>query len=256
MKQQIDLQSGKRDEYLAFDWQTNSAVFAGKWRQAQDHSHRAIDLAANNNAKEVAAQYAAEAALRAAVFGQCAQTKSAAAQALSFERNQVSLTRSGLAQALCGDVGQAQSLVNELTKEYPQFTVINGIWLPTLRAALELARGNSAQALTELQAASRYEAAGEFWPQYIRAQTYLKLGKAAEAAVEFQKILDHRGYAPMSPLYALAHVGLARAGSLQGDAAKARKAYQDFLALWKDADSDIPILIDAKKEYEKLTKLA
>jgi serine/threonine protein kinase/Tfp pilus assembly protein PilF len=256
MKQQIDLQSGKRDEYLAFDWQTNSAVFAGKWRQAQDHSRRAIDLAANNNAKEVAAQYAAEAALRAAVFGQCAQTKSAAAQGLSFERNQVSLTRSGLAQALCGDVGQAQSLVNELTKEYPQFTVINGIWLPTLRAALELARGNSAQALTELQAASRYEAAGEFWPQYIRGQTYLKLGKAAEAAVEFQKILDHRGYAPMSPLYALAHVGLARAGSLQGDAAKARKAYQDFLALWKDADSDIPILIDAKKEYEKLTKLA
>ncbi|MGH9883614.1 MAG: tetratricopeptide repeat protein, partial [Pyrinomonadaceae bacterium] len=252
MKQQVDLQSGKRDEYIAVDWQTNTAAFAGQWQRAQDLSRHAIDLAARNNAKAVAAQYAAEVALRAAIFGQCAQAKSAAAQALSFEHNQVSLTRSSLALALCGEVGQAESVVDELAKQYPLFTIVNGIWLPSIRAALELHRGKAAQAVSELESATRYEAAGEFWPQYVRGLANLKLGKGPEAAVEFQKILDHRGQAPMSPLFSLAHLGLARAATLQGDAAKARKAYEDFFALWKDADDDIPVLIEAKKEYEKI----
>jgi eukaryotic-like serine/threonine-protein kinase len=252
MKQEVDRLSGKQNEYVAFDWQTNSASFTGQFRLAEDFSHRAIDLAAKNNAKEVAAQYAAEEALRAAVFGQCAQTKSEAAHALSFEHNQVSLTRSGLALALCGEVGQSQSLVDELAKQYPQFTIVNGIWLPPIRAALELDRGNAAQALLELQAANRYEAAGEFWSQYLRGQANLKLGRGTEAAVEFQKILDHRGYAPLSALYPLAHLGLARAAPLTKDVNKSRKAYQDFLALWKDADSDLPVLQGAKQEYDKL----
>jgi eukaryotic-like serine/threonine-protein kinase len=86
----------------------------------------------------------------------------------------------------------------------------------------------------------------------VRGLANLKLGKGAEAAIEFQKILDHRGYAPMSPLYSLAHLGMARAVALQGDAAKARKAYEDFFALWKDADNNISVLIEAKKEYERL----
>jgi tetratricopeptide (TPR) repeat protein len=252
MKHEVDSLSGKQNEYIALDWQTNSASFAGQWRLAQDFSRRSIDLAAHNNAKEVAAQYVAEEALRAAVFGQCAQTKSAAVQALSFEHNQVSLTRSSLALALCGEVGQAQSLVDELARQYPQFTIVNGIWLPPIRAALELHHNNAAQALTELQASSRYEAAGEFWPQYVRGLANLKLGKGSEAAVEFQKIVAGRSLAPMSALYPLAHLGLARAATLQGDAARARKAYEDFFALWKDADGDIPVLIEAKKEYEKL----
>ena len=252
MKQEVERMTGKQNEYVALDWQTNSAAFVGQWRLAQDFSRRAIDLAARNNAKEVAAQYTAEEALRAAVFGQCAQTKSAVAQALSFERNQVSLTRSSLALALCGEVSQAQSLVDELRKQYPKFTIVNGIWLPPILGALEVDRGNASQALTELQAASRCEAAGEFWPQYVRGLANLKLGRGTEAAVEFQKILASRGYAALSPLYPLAHLGLARAAALQGDVAKAHTAYQDFLALWKDADADIPISIEAKKEYEKL----
>ena len=159
MKHEVEQLTGKPNEYIALDWQTNSSAFGGQWRLAQDFSRRSIDLATHNNAKEVAAQYAAEEALRAAVFGQCAQTKSAASQALSFEHNQVSLTRSSLALALCGEVAQAQSLVNELAKEYPHFTIVNEIWLPPTRAALELDRGNAAQAITELQVASRYEAA-------------------------------------------------------------------------------------------------
>ena len=251
MKHEVDQLIGKPNEYIALDWQTNSAAFLGQWQQANDFSRRAIDLAAHGNAKEVAAQYAAEEALRAAVFGQCAQTRSAVAQALSFERNQVSLTRGGLALALCGDVAQTQSILGELTKQYPNFTIVNGIWLPPIRAAMELGRGNAAQAVIELEAV-RYEAPGEFWPQYVRGLANLKLGKGAEAAVEFQKILGARGQAPLSALYPLAHLGLARAAALQSDTTQARKSYQDFFALWKGADSDIPILNEAKKEYDKL----
>ena len=250
MKHEVESLGGKQNEYIALDWQTNSSAFGGHSRLLQDFSRRSIELAASSKAKEVAAQYAAEQALRSAALGQCVQTKSAAAQALSFEHNQVTLTRGSLALALCGDSTQAQSLVDELTKQYPQFTIVNFIWLPAIRGALSLGH-NATEAVTQLQAA-RYEAAGEFWPQYVRGLANLKLGKGAEATVEFQKILDHRGYAPMSPLYPLAHLGMARAAALQGDSAKARKAYEDFFALWKDADNDIPILIQAKKEYEKV----
>jgi len=103
-----------------------------------------------------------------------------------------------------------------------------------------------------LQAVSRYESVTFYYSNYLRGQAYLGERNGAEAAREFQTILDHRGWSPLSPLYPLAHLGLARAAILQGDTAKARKEYQDFLALWKDADADLPILIEAKKEYEKL----
>ena len=197
MQRQLDWAKGQPDEYEALDWQTGAAAFAGQWRRSQDFSRRSIDLAARSDAKEVAAQYAAEGALRGAVFGQCAQAKTSAAQSLALKRNQVSSTRSSLALALCGDAAHAQSLVDELTRRYPKDTRINGIWLPLIRAALELQHSSAAQAIELLQPATRYEAAAEFCPQYVRGLAYLKLSKAMEAAAEFQKILDHRGQAPL-----------------------------------------------------------
>ena len=143
-------------------------------------------------------------------------------------------------------------MVDEIIKRYSKDTLINGLWLPTINAALELQRGNAQTAVTMLEAAKRYEPAAEFWPQYVRGLAYLKLNQAPAAAIEFQKIIDHRGEAPLSLLWSLAHLGLARVALLQGDTAKARKSYQDFFALWKDADADLPVLIEAKKEYEKL----
>jgi eukaryotic-like serine/threonine-protein kinase len=252
MQQQLMWASGKPDEYVALDWQAQTAAFAGQLNRAQEFSKHAIELAQGGEGKEIAAQYAAEAALRGAILGRCAQTKASSSQALSLVRNQVSLTRTALALALCGESSQAQTLLDELKTQYPKDTLVNSLWIPTVRGAQELSRGNATQALDLMQAALRYEAAAEFWPQYVRGLLNLKLNKGAEAAVEFQKILDHRGQAPLSVLYPLAHLGLARAAVLEGDTAKARKAYQDFFALWKDADSDIPILIEAKKEYEKL----
>jgi eukaryotic-like serine/threonine-protein kinase len=252
IQQQLDWASGKPDEYVAFDWQTGAAAFAGQWRSARELSRRAIDLASRSDAKELAARYAAEQALRAAVFGQFAPAKAAAAQSLALERNQVTLTRAALALALCGESSQTQPLVDELARRYPKDTLAGGLWLPVIRAALEFQRGNAAHAVELLQPALRYEAAVEFWPQYVRGQAYLKLGRSAEAAAEFKKILDHRGEAPLSALYPLAHMGLARAVALAGDTTTSRKAYQDFFSLWKDADSELPILIEAKKEYAGL----
>ncbi|HEV8485212.1 MAG TPA: protein kinase [Blastocatellia bacterium] len=252
MQQQLDWASGKPDEYVAFDWQTGAAAFAGQWRRAQAFSRRAIDAASRGDAKEVVARYEAEQALRDAVFRQFAPAKAAAAQSLKLERNQVTLTRAALALALCDESSQTKQLVDELATRYPKDTLAGGLWLPVIRAVLELQRGNAAQAIELLEAARRYEPAAEFWPQYVRGQAYLKLNKGAEAAAEFQRILDHRGEAPLSALYPLAHLGVARAAALTGDVAKSRTEYDEFLTLWGSADLDSSILIEAKKEYEKV----
>jgi hypothetical protein len=255
MQKQIEWPRGKRDEYLAFDWQTGAAAFAGQWRRAQNLSRRAIDLAGSDDTIELAARYATEQALRSALFSDCRRAGADAAQGLKLSRGRASLPRAALALALCDQTAHAKSSIHEMTQLYPEDTLINSIWLPVIRAAIELQRrdaGNGAtQAIAQLRPASRYENAAEFWPQYLRGQAYLKLRRGADAAAEFKEILDHRGYAPLSVLYPLAHVGLARASFLAGDTAGSRKAYQDFLALWKDADLDLPILIAAKKEFER-----
>jgi len=252
MQQQIDWASGKPDEYMAFDWQTGAAAFRGQWGSAQELARRAIELAARGDTKEVAARFATEQALRAAVLGDYPRAKAEAMKGLDLERGRASLPRAALALALCGETHQVKSLVDELTKRYPEDTVTGSIWLPAIRAALELQRGNASQAIELLQPTLRYEPAAEFWPQYLRGQAHLKLSKGTEAIAEFEKVLGARGHAPLSALYPLAHLGLARAAASSGDAAKSRRAYQDFLALWKDADPDLATLEAAKQEYARL----
>ncbi len=252
MQEQIAWTNGKPAEYQAVDWQTQTAAFAGAWRKSQELARRSAEMAVSKDVHEVGAQYTADEALRAAALGQNKQAVSLAAAALKLARNKNVWLTVALARALAGDAAEAQPLVREMEQQYPQDTLINQLWLPTIKAALELRQGNAQAAIDLLEAAKRYEPAAEFWPPTMRAQAYLKLGKAAEAAAEYQKILDHRGEALRSVLYALAHLGLARAAVLQGDKAKASQSYQDFLALWKDADTDLPLLIEAKKEYEKV----
>jgi predicted Zn-dependent protease len=159
-----------------------------------------------------------------------------------------------LALALCGQANQASSLIDEQSKRFPKDTLLNTIWIPTVRAIAEVNRNNSAQAIQLLQAATRYEmgyAAG-FWPMYVRGQAYLRSRAGAEAAAEFQKILNNRGVNINSNLYSLAYLGLARATTLMGDRVKARNTYEDFFRLWKDSDPDVPALQQARQEYEKL----
>jgi tetratricopeptide (TPR) repeat protein len=149
-------------------------------------------------------------------------------------------------------------MVEELEKSDPSNTVLKIYWLPILKAAIELNGGNSAQALVFLEAAAPYELGeppptqlGTLYPAYLRGQAYL-LAHHDSAAGEFQKLLDHRGIVQNFPTGALAHLQLGRAYALSGDTAKAKLAYRDFLALWKDADADVPILNEAKTEYARL----
>jgi len=147
---------------------------------------------------------------------------------------------------------EAQNLVEEITRRYPAATLMNTIYLPAIRAAGELQRGNAERAIELLEVVTPYEGGAWLWPPYLRGQAYLRLKQGRVAAAEFQKILDHRGWDLGSTFYPLATLGLARAAALNGDAVNARKAYQDFFALWKGADADLPILSEATKEYERL----
>ncbi len=251
MRQQLAWAQGRPDEFVALDWQAGAAACAGQWRQARECARRAIELVAQGDTKEIAARFAVEQALRGAVLEDYPQAKADAAQALQLASGRASLPRAALALALCGEAQQATPLLDELSRRYPDDTVIHSIWLPVIRAALALQSENAAQALDQLQPLASYEAAAEFWPQSLRGQAYLQLGRGAEALAEFQNILAHRGQAPLSPLYPLAHLGLARAAALAGDMAQSRRAYSDFFAAWKEVDADLPLLIEARREYER-----
>jgi len=166
-----------------------------------------------------------------------------------------------LALAYAGDANRARVLADGLGRRFPEDTTLQLTYLPTLRAKLALVRSNPQQAVDILRVAAPYELglsalSGYNWPSlypvYVRGEAYLAAHQGKEAAAEFQRILDHRGIVLNEPIGALAHLQLGRAYSLQGDTAKARAAYQDFLTLWKDADPDIPVFKEAKAEYAKL----
>ncbi|HVS20455.1 MAG TPA: hypothetical protein VHD88_01340, partial [Pyrinomonadaceae bacterium] len=253
MKAQIDWAAGKPDEYAAQNWQAEAAEFSGQLARANQLNDHAIDLVQRKSElKETAAQTILQEADRNATFGSCGSVGQSTSRALALSRDRLSLIVAASAFAACGQAGPAQSLIDELTKRFPDDTLLNTVSVPLMRAHLELSRGNGAQAIQLLEPARGYEVYGDFWPQYIRGQAYLKQRNGAQAVTEFQSIIDHRGWYPLSSLYPLAQLGLARAAVLNGDASKARKAYQDFFALWKDADPAIPILIEAHAEYEKL----
>ena len=139
-----------------------------------------------------------------------------------------------------------------MVRRFPKDTLLNQVLLPLVQARIELHRGNAVQAIQLLKTTRPYEGYAFVQIAYLRGQAYLNQQRGEEAAIEFQKILGHRGSQPTSPLYPLAHLGTARAANLSGDTTKARQAYQDFFALWKDADPDIPILQEARRDYEKL----
>jgi predicted Zn-dependent protease len=166
-----------------------------------------------------------------------------------------------LALAYAGDYGQAQELANELARAFPEDTLVQFNYLPTLRARIAVGKGNASQAIESLRVVTPYELGQTtssvygwtaLYPVYVRGEAHLMVRQGREAAAEFQKLIDHRGIVVNSPLGALARLQIGRAYGTQGDTAKARAAYQDFLALWKDADPDIPILKQAKAEYAKL----
>ena len=162
-----------------------------------------------------------------------------------------------VALARAGDSSRSQKLIAQLAKEFPADTMLNSVWLPVAKATNQIRADQPGPAVDTLEAAAPYEFGSPpngavYWPMYVRGEAYLHLRNGEKAATEYRKILDHRGIAPNSPLYSLARLGLGRAYALQGDKTKAKEAYQDFLATWKDADPDAPVLKQAKAEYAKL----
>ncbi|HEV2385749.1 MAG TPA: serine/threonine-protein kinase [Candidatus Acidoferrales bacterium] len=247
---------GIEDGFL--DTESDTAAYSGRLAQANDLTGRAMASAQQAGEKETAAGYQAEAALREAVVGDAAQARQQAAEAQKASNGRDTEAAAALALALAGDAAQAQSVADDLGKRFPETTVVQFNYVPAIHAAIALDRNAPAQAITSLQAASPYELGQpanfnlNLYPVYVRGLAYLAAHQSPQAAAEFQKILDHPGVVLNEVIAPLAHLGLARADALSGDKAGARKAYQDFFALWQHADPGIPVLQQAKAEYARL----
>jgi tetratricopeptide (TPR) repeat protein/predicted Ser/Thr protein kinase len=260
MDRQVAWAAGKPGtEDLLLSFQADTKAYYGQLTKARDFSRRAVDAAVRSDSKETAGLWQVSAALREAEFGNVEVAKQDVAAALALSPGRDVKCLAALALARASDLGRAQSLAEELEKNYGSQTLMKVYWLPTLRAAIELDHHNPAKARVLLEAAAPYELGqppqfqlGTMYPVYVRGEAYLAEHNGAGAAAEFQKFIDHPGVSINFPLGGLARLGLARAYALSGDTAKSRKAYQDFFNLWKDADPDIPALKEAKAEYEKL----
>ena len=247
---------------FVFFAQSDTEAYHGRLAKAREFTQEAVAAAIRSDAKETAAVWQADAALREAEFGNFTQAVQQAAGALTISNSKDVRVLAALAFARGGRVAQAQTMAAELKERFPNDTLLNAYWLPTIVAAIELEQHNDARALDDLQAASPYELAqpspfppaqlGPMYPVYLRGAAFLLGRRGSEAASEFHKIVSHPGVVVNYPLGALAHLGLARAYVLQHDQAKARIAYQEFLSLWKEADPAIPVLRQAKTEYAAL----
>jgi eukaryotic-like serine/threonine-protein kinase len=257
MQNVVDSYRGKPYEAIILFIKAAGQYSRGKVRDGRETYAQSVAAAQRQGMKEFAAGAELSEAGDEAVLGNATQARQdvAAALAVSQDRD----TRAGAAEdlALIGDSDGARKLADELAKEFPTDTLLNAVTLPSVKALIQLHENQPLQAVATLQIAAPYElgsgASGAgYGVMYSRGQAYLLAHDGAKAAGEFQKILDHQGMGPTDPMYTLAHLGLAQAYALQGDKEKARTAYQDFFAAWKDAEPDLPILKQAKAEYAKL----
>jgi eukaryotic-like serine/threonine-protein kinase len=272
MAEQQQWFAGKPDyENSGLALASDTEAYEGHLAQARELNKRAVDSAIRADNKENGAIYLANAALQQAAYGDTAEARQSAAEALKLApASQGAEAEAALAFAMAGDTARAESLAQDLAKRFPLDTQMQSLWLPAIQVQLALDRKNPAVALNALPAASPIEL-GQItfgnnvsclYPTYIRGEAYLAAGQGSAAAAEFQRIIDHSGIVWNCWTGALAHLGVARANALQSntsqaadaDAARTRAlaAYKDFLTLWKDADPDIPILKQGKAEYSKL----
>jgi tetratricopeptide (TPR) repeat protein len=264
MDRAVGLARGKR---RAGHWMAHEEALAlarsGRLQAARRSSNRAVDLAVQEGEREAAASYQAARAVWEAVCGNAAEAEKNAIAALELSNGRDVEYAAGLALALSGDSSRSQPLADDLEKRFPEDTFAVFTYVPVLRALSALERGKPTDRVERLQIALPYELAvnglnfshfylGGLHSAYVRGEALVAEHQYAEATAEFQKILDHRGIVGADPIGVLAHLQLGRTFALAGDKAKAKLAYGNFLTLWKDADSDIPILVQAKAEYARL----
>jgi serine/threonine protein kinase/tetratricopeptide (TPR) repeat protein len=272
MAEQQEWFAGQPEENIGISLAADTEAYAGHLSKARELTRRSVDSAIHSDSEETGAIWQAIAAQREASFGNTAEARHRAGEALKLApTSQPVEDEAALALSISGDTMRAESLAQHLNKRFPLDTQVQSLWLPAIRAQLALNRKNPSEALNDLQPVAPPIEFGQIifvanisclYPTYIRGQSYLAAAKGKEAAAEFQKILDHSGIVWNCWTGALAHLGVARANALQArtsqgadaDAARVRAlaAYKDFLTLWKDADPNIPILKEAKAEYAKL----
>jgi tetratricopeptide (TPR) repeat protein len=240
--------------------EADTAGYGGKVKKAREFSLRSINVA-KEHLKEAAALHANIAALREAVFGNAETARRLVVTSVPDSTARDVRAAAAMALAFAGDAAGATKLASDLDKDLPEDLIVQRNYLPTVRGVVALEKGDASGAIASLDTATRYELGqttesnsgwNGMYPVYVRGEAYLAAKRGAEAAGEFQKILAHRGIVLNEPIAATARVGLARAYAMQGDSAKAQAAYEDFFALWKDADGDVPVLVAAKAEYAKL----
>ena len=263
MAEQQQWYAGKpEDENFGLSLVSHTEGYAGRLGTARELTKRAVDSAARADNTENAALWQADDALQETAYGYTEEARRTAARALKFAPTSQGVeTEVALAFAMAGDTRRAESLAEDLGRRFPLDTQMQLLWLPSIKAKLELDRKKPDSALNTLQPVFPIELGNVIttpvgisclYPVYVRGEAYLAAGQGNAAAAEFQKILDHSGIVWNCWTGALARLQLGRAYAMQGDTAKAKAAYKDFLTLWKDADPDIPILIAAKAEYAKM----
>ena len=273
MQEQLQWFAGRSDfGHFGPSLDSDSKAYIGHLKKAQEATKASVEGAIRADSKEAAAIWQENGALREVAFGNAAEAKQAAAEALKLVPESPGVqAEAALAFAMAGDSARADSLAQSLNKHFPLDTQMQALWIPAIRAQLALNKKNAEEAINDLRTASGPIEIGQIafvsslsclYPTYIRGEAYLAVGQGKEAAAEFQKILDHSGIVWNCWTGALAHLGMARANAVQfrtlqgadADIARVRAltAYQEFLSLWKDADLDVPILKEAKAEYAKL----
>lgn len=252
-------QPGTEDQVLASAAET--AAYYGQLKKARDFSRQAMDSAERADEQEPAATYLAMSAVREALFGNANEAVRRATSALGRSTARDVQYAAALTFGFAGDDARSEAIAGDLARKHSEDTLVEFNYLPTLRGKVALNRRNTPEALAALRAATPYELGvtkfsaiswTAMYPVYVRGEAFLAAHQGREAAAEFEKIIAHRGIVVNEPIGALAHLQLGRAYAIAGDKNKAKAAYEDFLALWKDADPDIPVLRRAKAEYAKL----
>jgi eukaryotic-like serine/threonine-protein kinase len=258
MEQQLAWAAGKPgEEDVMLSMQSDTEAYYGRLNKGRYFSRRAVESAVRADSKETAALWELNAALREAELGNTANAEQGVKAALALSDGRDVKLFAAFTLARCADP-RAKALAEEVEKNSSTDTMIRLYWLPTINAAIQLDKGNSSQALEDLEVAAPYELGttdtfiNYLYPAYVRGQAYLHARNGTAAAAEFQKLLDHTGIVQNFVTGSLAHLQIGRAYAIAGDTAKAKAAYQEFFTLWKDADPDIPILKEAKAEYAKL----
>lgn len=254
MTRELDAALSRPEGPWATNWRPRITAFGGHITQAHQEFRSSVTATSRAGLTELSGLYGAQDALSHAVVGQCAEARREAAEATGLSRDSLTLASAARALAWCGATTEASTLSRELRQRFPEATLTSNVLVPVVEATIALKAGKPARTVELLEVVKRFDHSpvAEFWPAYLRGEAQLQLGRHSEAADEFRSIIEHRGEQADSPLYPLAHLGLARARASGGDRAGARQSYLAFFTLWTDADSTLLPLADARREFARL----